>query len=177
MRPAMAIERNLKGFRDFLPAEKTVRDWVQGKIVEAFLLHGFQPVETPTLEYASLIMGKYGEDADRLVYTFDDRGGRKVALPYDQTVPSARVLTQHRNELPRYFRRYAIRNVFRAERPEIDFLNKKCSLEKRCPFLKRRQRVTTLDKVGKRRQRACVRCLNRWTRFDMIPWDVVYHWE
>ncbi len=114
----MAIERNLKGFRDFLPAEKAARDWLQQKVVEAFERHGFQPLETPTLEYASLIMGKYGEDADRLVYTFDDRGGRKVALPYDQTVPSARILTQYRNELPRYFRRYAIRNVFRAERPQ-----------------------------------------------------------
>jgi len=75
-------------------------------------------VETPTLEYAALIMGKYGEEADRLVYTFEDRGGRRVALPYDQTVPTARVLAQYQRELPRYFRRYAIRNVFRAENPQ-----------------------------------------------------------
>ena len=115
---AKSIPQALKGFRDFLPAQKTARDHVERTIIEVFERFGFQPVETPTLEYAALIMGKYGEDADRLVYTFEDRGGRRVALPYDQTVPSARVLTQYRNELPRYFRRYAIRNVFRAERPQ-----------------------------------------------------------
>lgn len=110
--------RTLKGFRDFLPQAKSARDLIERKVVEVFERFGFQPVETPTLEYASLIMGKYGEDADRLVYTFEDRGGRKVALPYDQTVPTARVLTQYQRELPRYFRRYAIRNVFRAENPQ-----------------------------------------------------------
>jgi len=112
------IPRNLKGFRDFLPADKAVRDHIERKIVETFRQYGFQAVETPTLEYAALIMGKYGEDADRLVYTFEDRGKRKVALPYDQTVPTARLLTQYRNELPRYFRRFSIRNVFRAENPQ-----------------------------------------------------------
>jgi histidyl-tRNA synthetase len=112
------MPRNLKGFRDFLPSEKSARDYLEQKIVEVFRRFGFDGVETPTLEYAALIMGKYGEDADRLVYTFEDRGGRKVALPYDQTVPSARLLSQYRAELPRYFRRYAIRNVFRAENPQ-----------------------------------------------------------
>jgi len=113
-----SIPSTLKGFRDFLPSEKTTRDHVERKIIEVFERFGFEPVETPTLEYAALIMGKYGEDADRLVYTFEDRGKRQVALPYDQTVPTARVLSQHQRELPRYFRRYAIRNVFRAENPQ-----------------------------------------------------------
>ena len=115
---AKTMAQTLKGFRDFLPAEKTARDDLERKVVEVFERFGFQPLETPTLEYASLIMGKYGEEADRLVYVFEDRGGRSVALPYDQTVPSARVLSQYERELPRYFRRYAIRNVFRAERPQ-----------------------------------------------------------
>lgn len=115
---ANATPRTLKGFRDFLPDEKALRDRLERKIVEVFELFGFQPVETPTLEYAALIMGKYGEEADRLVYTFEDRGGRKVALPYDQTVPTARVLSQYQRDLPRYFRRYAVRNVFRAENPQ-----------------------------------------------------------
>jgi histidyl-tRNA synthetase len=115
---ANTIPRTLKGFRDFLPEEKSLRDRLERRIVESFELFGFQPVETPTLEYAALIMGKYGEEADRLVYTFEDRGGRKVALPYDQTVPTARVLSQYQRDLPRYFRRYAVRNVFRAENPQ-----------------------------------------------------------
>lgn len=108
----------LKGFRDFLPEEKRKRDWVEAKIVEAFELFGFEPLETPTLEYASLLKGKYGDEADKLLYTFADRGDREVGLRYDQTVPTARVLGQYQNELPKYFRRYQLQNVFRADKPQ-----------------------------------------------------------
>ncbi|MBU0576624.1 histidine--tRNA ligase [Patescibacteria group bacterium] len=111
--------QTLKGFRDFLPAEKRQRDFVASKIIEIFEQFGFQPLETPTLEYASLLLGKYGDEADKLVYNFKDRGGREVALRYDQTVPTARVLAQYQNQLPRYFRRYQIQNVFRADKPQI----------------------------------------------------------
>ena len=79
-----SIPSTLKGFRDFLPAEKATRDLLERKIVEIFERFGFEPVETPTLEYAALIMGKYGEEADRLVYTFEDRGktpGRPALRP------------------------------------------------------------------------------------------------
>ncbi len=110
--------KNLKGFRDFLPSEKKKRDFVMAKIKEAFVEFGFEPLETPTLEYADLLLGKYGDEADKLVYSFQDRGKRNVALRYDQTVPTARVLTQYQNELPRYFRRYQIQNVFRADKPQ-----------------------------------------------------------
>ncbi len=110
--------QTLKGFRDFLPEEKRKRDWVQSKVVEVFKLHGFEPLETPTLEYAELLTGKYGDEADKLLYTFEDRGGRKVGLRYDQTVPTARVLGQYQNNLPKYFRRYQIQNVFRADKPQ-----------------------------------------------------------
>ncbi|NCN06869.1 MAG: histidine--tRNA ligase [Candidatus Pacebacteria bacterium] len=110
--------QTLKGFRDFLPNEKRARDFVQSKVVETFIRYGFEPVETPTLEYASLLLGKYGDEADKLVYSFTDRGEREVALRYDQTVPTARVLSQYQNELPKYFRRYQIQNVFRADKPQ-----------------------------------------------------------
>lgn len=89
-----------------------------GKIRETFELFGFEPLETPTLEYAALLQGKYGEEADRLIYTFKDRGGRKIGLRYDQTVPTARVLAQYRSKLPKFFRRYQMQNVFRAENPQ-----------------------------------------------------------
>lgn len=112
------IPQTLKGFRDFLPAEKRQRDVVEHKIVEIFQQFGFEPLETPTLEYASLLLGKYGDEADKLVYTFTDKGDRKVGLRYDQTVPTARVLAQYQNELPRYFRRYQLQNVFRADKPQ-----------------------------------------------------------
>lgn len=110
--------QTLKGFRDFLPAEKRKRDYVAAKIKATFELYGFEPLETPTLEYASLLLGKYGAEADKLVYTFQDRGDRMVGLRYDQTVPTARVLAQYQNELPKYFRRYQIQNVFRADKPQ-----------------------------------------------------------
>lgn len=110
--------QTLKGFRDFLPKDKRTRDFVTEIIKETFETFGFEPIETPTLEYASLLMGKYGDEADKLVYSFEDQGGRKVALRYDQTVPTSRVLSQYQNELPKYFRRYQIQNVFRADKPQ-----------------------------------------------------------
>jgi len=112
------IPQTLKGFRDFLPAEKQARDFVEHRIVEIFQQFGFEPLETPTLEYASLLTGKYGDEADKLVYTFEDKGGRKVGLRYDQTVPSARVLAQYQHQLPKFFRRYQLQNVFRADKPQ-----------------------------------------------------------
>lgn len=110
--------QTLKGFRDFLPEEKRKRDFVMRRIVEIFEIFGFEPLETPTLEYASLLIGKYGQEADKLIYSFKDRGGREIALRYDQTVPTARILTQYQNILPRYFRRYQIQSVFRADNPQ-----------------------------------------------------------
>ncbi|MBD3250273.1 MAG: histidine--tRNA ligase [Candidatus Pacebacteria bacterium] len=110
--------QTLKGFRDIFPEEKRQRDYVQAKIIETYQSFGFQPLETPTLEYASLLLGKYGQEADQLVYTFKDRGGRAVGLRYDQTVPTARILAQYRNNLPKFFRRYQVQNVFRADKPQ-----------------------------------------------------------
>jgi len=107
-----------KGFRDFLPLQMRSRQFVVQKIKEVFERFGFESLETPTLEYASVLMGKYGKEADKLVFRFTDRGERELALRYDQTVPTARVLSQYQNELPKYFRRYQIQNVFRAEKPQ-----------------------------------------------------------
>lgn len=108
----------LKGFRDFLPKEKRKRDFVMRKIIEVFEKFGFDPIETPTIEYRETIMGKYGAEADKLVYEFKDRGDREVALRYDQTVPTARVIANYQNDLPFPFRRYQIQNVFRADKPQ-----------------------------------------------------------
>jgi histidyl-tRNA synthetase len=110
--------QTLKGFRDFLPPEKRAREYVANKIKTVFELSGFAPIETPTLEYSALLLGKYGEEADKLIYSFTDKGDRQVGLRYDQTVPTARVLTQYQNELPKFFRRYQIQNVFRADKPQ-----------------------------------------------------------
>ncbi len=114
----MTLLQTPKGFRDFLPTEARARQFVAAKVREVFELFGFEPLETPTIEYASVILGKYGEEADKLVFRFTDRGERELALRYDQTVPTARVLAQYQNQLPRYFRRYQIQNVFRADKPQ-----------------------------------------------------------
>jgi histidyl-tRNA synthetase len=110
--------QTLKGFRDFLPPEKRARDAAMAKIKATFERFGFEPLETPTLEYAELLLGKYGDEADKLVYSFKDRGDRDIALRYDQTVPTARVLSQYQNELGKGFRRYQIQPVFRADKPQ-----------------------------------------------------------
>lgn len=112
----MKIEpRTLKGFRDFLPAEARKRQFVLDTLRKVFESYGFEPLETPSLEYEDILLGKYGEEGDKLMYRFEDNGGRRVALRYDQTVPLARVVAQYQNDLPLPFKRYQIQNVWRAE--------------------------------------------------------------
>jgi len=82
----------LKGFRDFLPETMAVRNYVKNLFIETFETFGFEPLETPTLEYSSTLMGKYGNEADKLVYSFQDQGERQVGLRYDLTVPTANKL-------------------------------------------------------------------------------------
>lgn len=106
--------QNLKGFRDFLPSEAIARNYVIGKIKKVFEKYGFDPLETPALEYGETLLGKYGDEADKLLYLFEDRGKRKVGLRYDQTVPLARIVAQYQN-LPKPFKRYQIQPVWRAE--------------------------------------------------------------
>jgi histidyl-tRNA synthetase len=110
--------QTLKGFRDFLPKEAIMRECVTGKIRQVFERFGFDPLETPALEYAETLLGKYGEEANKLLYLFEDRGGRKIGLRYDQTVPLARVVAQYRSLLVFPFKRYQIQPVWRAESPQ-----------------------------------------------------------
>ena len=109
--------RTLKGFRDFLPREAKKRQWLINTLVSVFESYGFEPLETPALEYAELLKGKYGEE-EKLIYEFETKGKDKVALRYDQTVPLSRVITQYQNELVFPFKRYQIQNVWRGENPQ-----------------------------------------------------------
>ncbi|HUD09565.1 MAG TPA: histidine--tRNA ligase [Patescibacteria group bacterium] len=112
----MKIEpRTLKGFRDFLPKDARKRNYVLETLKRVFESYGFEPLETPALEYEEILTGKYGDEGDKLMYRFTDNGDRKVAMRYDQTVPLARVVAQYQNELPMPFKRYQIQNVWRAE--------------------------------------------------------------
>lgn len=114
----MIKAQTLKGFRDFLPAQARKRQYVQNKLKKVFESFGFEPLETPALEYEEILLGKYGDEGDKLMYRFTDNGGRKVALRYDQTVPLARVVAEYQNQLPMPFKRYQIQPVWRAENPQ-----------------------------------------------------------
>ncbi len=108
----------LKGFRDFLPGEAAAREKVLETIRTVFQKYGFLPLETPALEYKEILTGKYGKEGDKLMYEFQDQGGRDVALRYDLTVPLARVVSEYQNDLPLPFKRYQIAPVWRADRPQ-----------------------------------------------------------
>lgn len=110
----MIQAQTLKGFRDFLPEQAIKRQHVVNIIQKVFKSYGFDPLETPALEYAETLTGKYGEEGDKLLYLFRDNGDRHVGLRYDQTVPLSRVVAQY-PELTIPFKRYQIQPVWRAE--------------------------------------------------------------
>lgn len=108
-----------KGMRDFLPADMLKREYVFNIVREVFHLYGFEPLQTPVLELKDTLMGKYGEDAEKLIYHAQHPNGKEeVALRYDLTVPLARVVAQYENEIRMPFKRYQLSPVWRAERPQ-----------------------------------------------------------
>ena len=107
----------LKGFRDFLPERQLARQRVIATLREVFERHGFEPIDTPVLEYYETLVGKYGED-EKLIYHFPDHGGREIGLRYDLTVPLARFVATHRNDITFPFKCYHIAPVWRADRPQ-----------------------------------------------------------
>ena len=112
------VAQRLKGFRDIMPQAMFVRRYVMDTLRGIFELHGFAPLETPSLEYASTLEGKYGEE-ERLIYKFEDKGKRMVGLRYDLTVPLARVVAMHLNEIQLPWKRYQISPVWRGENPQF----------------------------------------------------------
>src|SRR5690554_6114329 len=129
-----------KGTRDFSPLEVAKRQYIISTIKKHFELYGFQPIETPSFENSETLMGKYGEEGDRLIFKILNSGDylakadetllaeknslkltaqiSEKALRYDLTVPFARYVVQHQNELEFPFKRYQIQPVWRADRPQ-----------------------------------------------------------
>jgi len=109
--------------RDFLPADVRRREYVIGVIKEVYERYGFEPLETPAVENIETLLGKYGEEGNQLIFKILKRGEHEktgqadLALRYDLTVPLARVVAQYQNELPKFFKRYQIQPVWRADRP------------------------------------------------------------
>ncbi|MFN2452657.1 MAG: histidine--tRNA ligase [Pyrinomonadaceae bacterium] len=112
-----------RGMRDFLPADVRRRDFVIGVVKEVYERYGFEPLETPAVENIETLMGKYGEEGNQLIFKILKRGAGEqtgeadLALRYDLTVPLARVVAEHRERLPKFFKRYQIQPVWRADRP------------------------------------------------------------
>jgi len=129
-----------KGTRDFSPLELSRRHYIISAIEKHFKTFGFQPIETPTFENSETLMGKYGDEGDRLIFKILNSGDflgkvnsdiynsqdslklspqiSEKALKYDLTVPFARYVVQHQNEIDFPFKRYQIQSVFRADRPQ-----------------------------------------------------------
>ena len=122
-----------RGMRDFLPEDIRKREYVIGVVREVYEKYGFEPLETPSVENLSTLTNKYGEEGDQLMYKILKRGAKlqkglakddvtendlaDLALRYDLTVPLARVIANRSNDLPKFFRRYQIQPVWRADRP------------------------------------------------------------
>ncbi len=112
-----------RGTRDFLPADVRRRTFVIDVIRSVYERYGFEPLETPAFENIETLLGKYGDEGNQLIFKILKRGEHEaggaadLALRYDLTVPLARVVAQYQNELPRYFKRYQIQPVWRADRP------------------------------------------------------------
>ena len=112
-----------RGMRDFLPADVRKREYVIGVIKSVYERYGFEPLETPAVENIETLMGKYGEEGNQLIFKILKRGEHAktgeadLALRYDLTVPLARVVAQYQNDLPKFFKRYQIQPVWRADRP------------------------------------------------------------
>lgn len=131
----MASTNPARGMRDFLPADVRKREYVIGVIKGVYESFGFEPLETPAAENIETLMGKYGDEGNQLIYKILKRGeklrqetgdGRQefkesdladLALRYDLTVPLARVVANNKNHLPKFFKRYQIQPVWRADRP------------------------------------------------------------
>ena len=111
-----ATPRILKGFRDYLPETMLPKQRMLDQVARVFESFGFSPLATPALEYADVLLGKYSDDDDKLLYRFLDNGQRDIALRYDLTVPLARVVGMNAH-LTKPFKRYQIAPVWRAEKP------------------------------------------------------------
>ncbi|MCM1321595.1 MAG: histidine--tRNA ligase [Bacteroides sp.] len=108
----------LKGFRDFLPAAEIRRSILIEKLTSVFRMHGFVPIDTPVLEYSEILLRKSSGETEKQVFRFQDNGKRDVALRFDLTVPFARFIAEHKEEIYFPFKRYHIAKVWRGEKPQ-----------------------------------------------------------
>src|SRR4051812_27477993 len=112
-----------RGMSDFLPKDVQRREYVVGIIPNVYASYGLEPLETPAAENIETLMGKYGDEGNKLIFKILKRGEHEasgqadLALRYDLTVPLARVVAEYQAKLPKFFKRYQIQPVWRADRP------------------------------------------------------------
>src|SRR4249919_3609304 len=112
-----------RGTRDFLPADVRRREHVIGVVRRVYERYGFEPLETPAFENIETLIGKYGEEGNKLIFKIlrrgegESTGEADLALRYDLTVPLARVMAEYQATLPKFFKRFQIQPVWRADRP------------------------------------------------------------
>jgi histidyl-tRNA synthetase len=115
----LVVPQTLRGFRDILPDEMNLRNYVIEKIRAVYELYGYVPIDTPILEQRSTLLGTGGEEADKQIFFLDTPEKQRAGLRFDLTVPFARIIAQyHPNEIKLPFRRYHIGPVFRADDPQ-----------------------------------------------------------
>jgi len=110
--------RTLKGFRDYPPAAMIPREWIIETAQRVYRSYGFSPIDTPALEHLEILTGKGSAETDKQMYRFEDPGGRMVGMRFDLTIPLARFVAQHIQELGTPFKRYQIATVWRGENPQ-----------------------------------------------------------
>ncbi len=108
----------LKGFRDHLPGPMLAREKLIDTARAVYRSYGFSPIDTPALEYSEILLGKGGDESDKQLFRFTDKGDRDVAMRFDLTVPLARYAAQHLHEIGTPFKRYHVATVWRAEKPQ-----------------------------------------------------------
>ena len=114
----MIQPRTLKGFRDYLPEAMIPRERLMEISRSVYRSYGFCPIDTPALEHADVLCGKGGDEADKQMFRFEDHGKRDVGMRFDLTVPLARFVAKHGNDLGMPFKRYHIATVWRGEKPQ-----------------------------------------------------------
>ncbi|HPQ79439.1 MAG TPA: histidine--tRNA ligase [Candidatus Dojkabacteria bacterium] len=107
--------QTLKGFYDYFSDDMRIRNFIKDSFREVAEKYGFEPLETPALEYSELILGQSGAEAEKLYYKFQDNGGRDVMLKYELMIPMCRAVAQNINNISLPYKRYQIQNAWRAE--------------------------------------------------------------
>jgi len=110
--------KKLSGFRDFFAEDVAVREYVINTFKKVFEKYGYEPLETPALEYSNISLGETGKEAEKLFYRFKDQGNRDIMLRYEVMIPMCRSVAENFGKITFPYKRYQIQKVWRADKPQ-----------------------------------------------------------